>query len=290
MFSRVITRVRHAEFRRGLAAGLVALAVTGTVAGCGEAGHQAVADANAVLSNPVATFTLNVTKDGLITLGDILPPAEPLTDLGVWGIDLLQGHIAKAHASNANATLLVITHTVAGKQEGTIYLIDTDRALRVTMNGKFVEEITPGVITITAQPGTDSTIAVSDANAGEKIHRKGTVVFWRRGYSADLDEGTTSSVNTPDAEILQGYSTTLTAINGTKVVLWPGPGQPSLEACESFPANQWAGRLSGLRLHSIPSGTTWCVHTRQGYYGVIVVESRKDLVAFTFSYVLWDKK
>jgi hypothetical protein len=284
--SRVIASILPVGFRRGLAAAVAVLAAVGTIAGCS---HKTEADANAVLQSPVATIVLDVAKDGLITVGTLVPVAEPLTDLGVWGINELQGQEAKDHTENANATLLIITHTVDGKQLGTIYRIDTDRTLQVTMNGRFVEEITPGVITITAQPGTASTIVVSDANTGEKINREGTVIFWRRGYSADLDTGTQSSVNTADAEILQGYSTTLTAINRTTVVLWPGPGQPSLRACESFPASQWSGRLSGIRLNNIPVGTTWCVHTTDGYYGVIVVQSRHDLTAFTFSYVLWDK-
>ena len=281
-----VVSILPVRFRRGLAATVAVLAAAGAITGCS---HQTEADANAVLQSPTATIVLDVTKGGLILVGTLVPAAAPLTDLGVWGINELQGHEAKAHAENANATLLIITHTIDGKQLGTIYRIGTDRTLQVTMNGRFVEEITPGVITITAQPGTASTIVVSDANAGEKIHRKGTVILWRRGYSADLDTGTQSSVNTADAEILLGYSTTLSAINGTTVVLWPGPGEPSLRACESFPAGQWSGRLSGIRLRNIPVGTTWCVHTRDGYYGVIVVQPRHDLVAFTLAYVLWDK-
>lgn len=281
-----VASILPARFRRALAAAVALVAVAGTVTGCS---HRVDADANAVLQSPVGTIVLDVTKYGLILVGTAVPVAAPLTDLGVWGIDELQSHEAKAHAENANATLLIITHTVGGKQLGTIYRIATDRTLQVTMNGHFVEEITPGVITVTAQPGTASTIVVSDPNANEKVYRKGTVVFWRRGYSANLDKGTHSTVTPADAEIVQGFSTTLSAVNGTTVVMWPGPGEPSLRACESFPANQWSGRLSGIRLHNIPVGTTWCVHTTGGYYGVIVVQPSHDMVAFTFSYVLWAK-
>jgi hypothetical protein len=281
-----VASILPARFRRGLAAAVALVAVAGTVTGCS---HQVDAQANAVLGSPVGNVVLDVTKFGLIVVGTAVPAAAPLTDLGAYGINKLQSEEAKDHAENANATLLIITHTVNGKQLSTIYRIGTDRTLQVTMNGHFIEEITPGVITVTAQPGTASTIVVSDANANEKVYRKGTVIFWRRGYSADLDNGTQSSVKTADAEILQGYSTTMTGINGTTGVLWPGPGEPSLRSCESFPADQWSGRLSGVRMHSIAVGTTWCVHTTDGYYGVIVVQPRHDFVAFTFSYVLWAK-
>jgi hypothetical protein len=264
---------------------IAALALTSSITGCS---HQAEADANAVLQSPVATVLLTVTKYGLIIVGSLVPAAAPVTDLGAWGIGELQDHESKEHAENANATLLIITHTVDGKQLGTIYRIDTDRTLQVTMNGRFVEEITPGVVTITALPGKASTIVVRDANADEKIHRTGTFVFYHRGYSADLDTGTQSSTNTADAEILQGWMNTLSAINGTTTVLWPGPGEPSLQACEAFPANQWSGRLVGARITPIPIGTTWCVHTTDGYYGVIVTEPYHDLFN-TYSYVLWDK-
>jgi hypothetical protein len=269
------------------ACAFITLTMSAVIAGC-SAG-AASSDFNAVTQSPITPIVLNVTKAGLIALEDSgIPGGDVIGPLGTWGIGLLQDHIAKGHAQSPNATLLIVTHTAGGKQVGTIYRIDTDRTLQVMLNGKFVEEITPGIITITAQPGTDSKIVVTDANASERIYRKGSATFWRKGYSLDLDTGQAGSVTIQGAEISQGYFGNITAVNGTRAVQWPGPGQPSLNACMSFPAGQWGTSLSGPRLGAIPAGTTWCVHTTRGYYGAIVTQS-DSLSGFRFTYVLWSR-
>ncbi|HTU74634.1 MAG TPA: hypothetical protein VMG38_14050 [Trebonia sp.] len=256
---------------------------------CGCSVGAASAGFDAVSQSPITPIVLKVTKAGLIGLEDSgIPGGDLIGPLGTWGVGLLQDHIAKEHSQNPDATLLIVTHTVHGKRLGTIYRINTDRTLQVVLNGKFVEEITPGVITITARPGTNSKIVVTDANAGEHIYRKGSDTFWRKGYSVDLDNGRTGSVTIGGAEISQGYVGDVSAVNGTTALLWPGPGQPSLGACMSFPASQWGTSLSGPRLGSIPAGTTWCVHTTHGYYGAIVTQS-DGLEGFRFTYVLWAK-
>jgi hypothetical protein len=184
--------------------------------------------------------------------------------------------------------LLIITHTIGKKQESSVYRIGTDRTLQVTMNGKFIEEITPGVITISAQAGVASKIVVADANSAERVYRHGTVTLWRLGYSANLDAGTTSTVTPSNAEIFRGLLS-ISTMNDTKVLLWQAPGQASLAACESFPASQWSGRLVGVTMHGTSAGTTWCVHTSAGYYGAIVWQSADLLLGTRFSYVLWKR-
>src|ERR1700733_8802455 len=121
-----ISGILPARAGRVLAA-VAMLVAAGTVTGCS---HRADADANAVLQSPIGRIVLEVTKYGLILVGTAVPAAEPLTDLGAWGINELQEHEAQEHAANPDATLLIITHTVDGKQEGTIYRIDTDRTLQ----------------------------------------------------------------------------------------------------------------------------------------------------------------
>jgi hypothetical protein len=286
MFNQVLSRITLGGFRRGLAAGLAALTMVGTLAACG---HRVDADADAVLQSPVATIVLDVTKYGLVVVAaSDIPGVDDLAALGVWGVKSLQDHIDKSHSADPNATLLVITHTVGKKQEASIYRIDTNRTLQVTMNGKFIEEITPGIITISAQPGVASKIVVTDANSTERVYRQGTVTLWRKGYSANLDAGTTSTVTPSNAEIFRGlYS--ISTMNGTTVLPWQSPGQASLTACESFPASQWSGRLAGVSMHGISAGTTWCVHTSKGYYGAIVWQPPDLLIGDQFSYVLWKR-
>jgi hypothetical protein len=262
------------------------------IVGC-SSGQASTGQVTGVMQSPITKTVLDVTKSGLIVVaGDSDNPViSGIALAGIYAIDLLQSQVAQVHAADPAATLLVITHTVNGKQEVSIYKITTEREVKVTMNGKFVEEITPYEITITAQPGTNSTIVVTDANADERIYREGTITLLEdhSKYSrANLDTGASVSVPSDQAEIIFGFAGKVSAVNGTTVTLWQGPGQPSLNACSSLPQQQWSTQVVGYRLTPVQVGTEWCVHTGAGHYGVILVDG--DLIGFKLSYVLWVKQ
>jgi hypothetical protein len=120
-------------------------------------------------ANSVVPVVLNITKAGLLIAE--LSPDPTVSGLATLGVHLsnhLQGELSTAHAADPAATLLVVVHTVQGKQEANVYRITAGRHIQVAMNGRFIEEVSPGEIKITAQPGTESTIAVTITSNGPR--------------------------------------------------------------------------------------------------------------------------
>jgi hypothetical protein len=269
----------------------VALVLTG-ITGCGF-GQAGTANTSAIMQSPIPPIVLNVLKNGLVIVAEYSgdPVLSGVALLGEYGIDAVQGQVNKARAEDPAATLLVIRHTVHGKQEVSIYKINDSRDIQVAMNGKFLEEVTPNEITITAQRGTRSTIVISNANGDERDYRKGTMTLDATisKYSrANLDTGATVDVPPSQAEIAYDFiSGRLNSVNGSTVALWKGTGEPSLSACASLPVQQWSTGLIGVLWFTVSPGTTWCVHTAAGRYGAIVLDSRE--FGAKLSYVLWEK-
>jgi len=263
----------------------VVLALALAVTGCA----QATSDVSAVMQSPITPIVLHVARDGLITVAEDSgnPVVGGIAILGVAGIDLIDSKLRQARASAPGDTLLVVRQTAHGQVKATIFKITTGRELQVAMNGKFIAEITPHEITITAEPGTGSTIVITDVNAGERVYRSGKLQLQHYRSQADLDTGTDKNIPAGKAEIEEGFSTRLVTLDNTTGAPWTAGGQPSLATCASLPRQQWGTVLVGYRMTKVPAGTTWCVHTSQGRYGVIIMGA--SLLYDDFSYVLWKK-
>lgn len=179
----------------------------------------------------------------------------------------------------------MVRQKIRGKVRINLFRITTGRELRVTLNGKFVEYIALHEIAIDVDPHTNSRIVIADANANERVSRRGTIQLHHFHGQIDLDTGS-ESPPTGQGEIESGYAGRVTAVNGTTVALWTQGLQPSLSGCRSLPPEDWGSELSGMRLwHGIPIGTTWCVHTPQNQYGIIIWDH--SVFSDTFSYVIW---
>jgi hypothetical protein len=268
-----------------------AMAVILLAAGCSRGSPNSSSSSssnnNPVLSNPVVRITLIATRDVLVFVRDNSgdPAISGIAELGVWGIDTIDPELASASAAAPDDTLLLVRQTIRGKVKVSLFRIDTGRELQATLNGKFVEYIAPHEIDIDVDPDTNSKIIVTDANANEHIYRSGSVQIGLLHKQIDLDTGS----KTPAAgqgEIEAGEFGKVTAVNGTTVALWTQGLQPSLSGCQELPPQDWGSELSSVRLwHGIPVGTTWCVHTPENRYGVIIWEH--SVLTDTFSYVLW---
>ena len=221
----------------------------------------------------------------------------------------MQAVLKHVHAADPRDTLFVVRQTINGEPKASVFRITAKRKLQVTLNGKFVEQITRHEILITVAPGSSSTIVVTDAREAQKVYRNGAMFIlysnkltsWLAGHRrwANLDTGQDTNVPPADAEIQANSGTELATVHGTTGARLAGGEQPSLATCSGLPENRWTRSLSGYRLSSIPPGTTWCLHTSQGRYAAIIITGGPggvlakmaggSLYGDHFDYVVWRK-
>lgn len=278
--------------------------------GAGLTGCSQAADAaRDAAQSPIAPIVLKIVHGALVeAAADDPTPLSVLALLGVFATDKAESYVAKEQklaAADNQFTLLVVEQTVKGTRESSVFKISTGHKLVVAMNGRFIETIQPNLITISATPNTDSTIVVTDADAGQVVYKHATVnlsgsvpvINWVYGDHSliDLDTGQDKNLkNVANADLKVDSDAQIQTENGAKAALWTLTGTPSLATCESLPATQWTDSLfaqNGLtnRLGNRTAHNVWCVRSKEGRYGVISQVNANLNYAWTFDYVLWKK-
>lgn len=276
-------------FGVGCAALALSLAVSAGLSGC--AGHPSV---SGLTTDAIKPIVLHVARNALVKIASSNPEVGGIILIGVVAYDTLNPILRKAKAHADGNLILVVNQTINGKAESSVFKVTTRRQLQVALDGHFVEEITPGEVIINAKPGTDSTITITDAAAGESVYRTGGmsmhggVRFILSDHSlANLDTGKDDKVGHDHAElVISNDEKLVSTANGTVVAPWNAPGVPALGFCKSLPASEWTTAL--WKGTSFPAkGTTFCVHTSEGRYGAIVMNGGQT--RFDFTYVIWKK-
>ncbi|MFI5530130.1 hypothetical protein ACIA8O_16450 [Kitasatospora sp. NPDC051853] len=286
----------------------MALALAMVTTGC--AGIEANPVVQKVAQSPVTPVVLQIVKGALVKLatqqGAQNPPVGVVALAGVWGVDQLEKKVAEIRKASQgkkeeeSATLLLVNQVIDGVQRTSVFRITTNRKIVVAMNGKFVQEIEERKITITAEPGTDSTIVVSDAQAGQVPFITGAValspsnLFTKDHTRADLDGGRDEEVADGDkaADLrVEGGKYGLTAVNGARAARWTSSDDPSLAGCGSLPGDSWGTRLYEEFPGAGVAKDVWCVQTGDGRYGTLAWSGTgaMHMHVWNFRYVLWKK-
>jgi hypothetical protein len=265
-----------------------AIAICVALVACGSP-SAAINDAS---SNSVEGLVLHAGADTLVKVAyDTDPVLGAIAKLGVYGVKLATKKI-RLLASEPTATVLVIRQVINGKASYSVYKITTDRKLVVALNGQFVEYISAHKIVIDVRPDTPSTIAVTVKDRAGIVYRKGAINVGSKQPYANFDTGRSGNLPKRDAELswkthLNLYNT-IKGLNGTIFYRWPGKGAPTLANCASVPAADWSVYIQRY-ITAAPRGTTWCMHTGRGRFGVLARNSLFSVTGITYLYVLWKK-
>lgn len=285
------SRERPPSRRRILSVVLAGLLLV-TVSGCGDDGTELAFDER------VAPIVLEVAKD----VAESLPtPQGLIAKLGVYALE----RTAEQQAEDADATYLLIDQTVDGKQQVSVFRIDTRRTLRIDMNGRFITDIERNKITIRVDPDVESTIVITDAEADEPVFGGGRFVFDADHVNYDFDTGRfgdpaldpafAEQMDAVDPNVAGTYDSVtggLAALrNGARSADW-GDGTPSLSGCSAIPDSDWDNEeiVSALltqnrwnRLHPV-----YCIQTSDGRYGTLTQRfANDDIETIHIEYVLW---
>ncbi len=313
---------RQPQRLRGLLLRAALVAVALLCAGCGVSPGGFVSSA---VQTPFPRLVLTAARSRLLTgagvsaaetAGNVDPAYALAAFVGHATLNTLQPRVIQL-AADPNVTILVVEQTVHGKSQASMFRLNTTRQLRATINGRVVEYIGPREIVITVPRGARAKIVISDAYAGQKIYRQGTLSL-RRPMSlgklfswlpwlhtrtnVNFDTG---QLNVPPrfAELEMNSHYVLSAVNGTTAAPWYGGDTPSQAACESLPSNQYSSRFVEL-LHTSqsPFDGDWCIHTVGGHYGLLTAaiynnDSGVPIVdhffawkTWTFDYLLWRRR
>ena len=277
--------------RRIIAVVLAALIAIGATA-CGESSAELAFD------DRVEPIVLEVARNFAETLPG---PQGLIVKLGVYALE----KTAQQQAEDADATYLLIDQTVDGQQQISAFRIDTQRKLRIDMNGHFIADIERNLITIRVDPDVASTIVITDAEADEPVFTGGRFVFdadhvnydfdTGRFSDPDLDPEFASELDAVDPIVAGTYDSVtggLAALrNGARSADW-GDGTPTLAGCSAIPDSDWDNEeiVSALltqnrwnRLHPV-----YCIQTSDGRYGTLTQRFANDEIeTIHIEYILW---
>lgn len=280
-------------FRRATSLAAACAVVAGLVSGCQGPGCTA---ANAY--EAYAPFVLAV-------LPEVAPETIPgiAVDLGLFAVDALARYLID-HTVRSGKTWLLIEQTLNGQQKTSVFELNTDHELKVSVNGAQLKHVDIYVkkqqIKVVIPPGTTAKIAVTDAQGSESVKVRGTVpgdlggsqdLDTGRAYHHTLGQADPPEARTADIRIRRVINTGPELINGATAARFTGTGEPTLSACMSTPSTAWTSKLQDWQ--GGDKDRAWCIKTNAGRYGLAVPKvtsgvwfgPTKDFGAI--SYLLW---
>ncbi len=285
------------SFRAALA--MLAIVMV-TASACGSVPHGTIE-----YDPPFAPISIAIDSTGAV---HVTANAKLVTSLGV--ITVKAGVAKDLHGETVPAqpedvTQLFICRTVRGKRRCNAYQINSDRKMRITMNGKFVQDIERNRVTISAK--SKSTITVTD------ISPTGTPTPLAHP-AADIDKEDFDLSETSDDTLLDfersemGHrhglpdlaydhvTGQLRVVNGAKIsrvykygwfASW-GRDIPSEEKCKK--SHKWANNFKRNDLDA--SIIVACIKTAEGNYGNMTIEPDEDEepVAYDVATYTWVRR
>ncbi|MFI6316925.1 hypothetical protein ACIBG8_05370 [Nonomuraea sp. NPDC050556] len=264
--------------------------IVGLVSGCGE---------TSCTPNPIASAYEAYSPIVLAILPEVAPKTIPgiAVSLGLFAADALAKYLID-HTVPEDKTWLLIEQTLQGRRQTTVFELNTDHELKVSVNGAQLKQVdlyvTVRQIKVVIPPGTTATVAVTDAKGGDGVAVRGTVTG-----ELDLDTGKTLQPDSPEASktdirIKQfGINIGPELVNGATAAKFTGTAEPTLSACMSLPSTAWKSEFQDWQWPGRDGDHGWCIKTNAGHYGLAVPKATGAFWAGpteefgAISYVLW---
>ncbi|MFI1581091.1 hypothetical protein [Embleya sp. NPDC020630] len=225
-------RVRRVGTRAGLVTVCTVMALFGATS-CGYLGFDEDGERKVGLDDPVLGYAIGPIKFSISTRGKISVSlgARWVTPAGTFGVDGGVDYSRKV-ATAGSELVVVIRHREDGRVKEDVYRVTAAKGLRVTLEGRVVQEFSPGRVLLEADPGTTITIDSPDG-----------------GASASARASAGSATRPPDAPLPTG--------SGPSRSTSPRPtAQPTTRQLPADFAASWRGSAVGtatfavgLRLH-----------------------------------------
>ncbi|ROO58738.1 hypothetical protein EDC02_0505 [Micromonospora sp. Llam0] len=271
---------------RRAAIGLLATASILIGAGCTGGTDERLV----VFEEQIVPIVIEAGKAGAKALP---PPYGQVVLVGIFATEQL----LEEHAKDQDVTYLLIEQVIDGEQQISVFQIDTNRKLKVAMNGSFIQEIERNQIRITVDPEVESTIVVTDALTDDVVEVEGEfriygndLVTYGDNTKAhyDLDSGQHGDPDTDPAyaEVVDISMPDVIGIgahlrNGARIADWQS-GTPSFAECSSLPGDRWKDRMRASGGNFWKLRPTFCIRTSDGRYGVLSIKIDQSM-----RYVLW---
>ncbi|GCD95642.1 hypothetical protein [Embleya hyalina] len=158
-------RVRRVGTRAGLVTVCTVMALFGATS-CGYLGFDEDGERKAGLDDPVLGYAIGPIRFSISTRGKISVSlgARWVTPAGTFSVDGGVDYSRKA-ATAGNELVVVIRHREDGRVKEDVYRVAAAKGLRVTLEGRVVQEFSPGRVLLEADPGTTITIDSPDGGA-----------------------------------------------------------------------------------------------------------------------------
>ncbi|MBB0243099.1 hypothetical protein FNQ90_02980 [Streptomyces alkaliphilus] len=231
-----------------------------------------------VLEDKVAPIVIKATRNAPIKD----PGLKILTYVGSYALEHYLEHRKEKRFEPENDTILTVRQQIDGADQVTVFRIDSERKLRIEMNGKFIQDVERGKIDIAVDPEVDSVILITDFHDEDEIAVHGDFLVspypWPGPTHIDLDTGRTTNDRDDTVDFRSGGLTRggLHGVNGALVARWED-GQPSRTACSELPPGQWKEKTD----YTMSLSVTYCIVTNEGRYGFVRIASPN-------SYVVWE--
>ncbi|MGN9846777.1 hypothetical protein ACTMTI_52630 [Nonomuraea sp. H19] len=266
--------------------------ISGLVSGC---------DHTSCAPNPIVSAYEAYSPIVLAVLPEAAPKTIPgiAVSLGLFAVDALAKYLID-HTVPKDKTWLLVEQTLQGQQKTSVFELNTDHELKVSVNGAQLKHVDLYVkerqIKVIIPPGITAKVAVTDAKGGDSVAVRGTVPGNLNG-SQDLDTGKTFQVDPPEAHTADiriktvGINVGPELINGATAAKFTGTGQPTLSACMSIPSTAWTSKLQNWQ--GGDKDRAWCIKTNAGHYGLAVPKVTSVFWAGptedfgAISYLLW---
>ncbi|MGW1990461.1 hypothetical protein [Embleya sp. NPDC001921] len=164
-------RLRRLRARVGLITVCTSMALIGTTS-CGYLGLDEGGDRKAGVEDPVIGYAIGPIKFSISTRGKISISlgARWVTPVGTFSVD--EG-VDYSKKTAGNELVVVIRHKEDGTVKESVFRVAAAKGLRVTMEGRVVQEFSPGRVLIEADPGTGITIDSTGGGASPGANPSG---------------------------------------------------------------------------------------------------------------------
>ncbi|WP_406300573.1 hypothetical protein OG948_41315 (plasmid) [Embleya sp. NBC_00888] len=234
----------------GLVTVCTSMALIGTTS-CGYSGLDEGGDRKAGVEDPVIGYAVGPIKFSISTRGkiSIALGARWVTPVGTFSID--EG-VDSSKKTAGNELIVVIRHTEDGTVKESVFRVAAAKGLRVTMEGRVVQEFSPGRVLIEADPGTGITIDSTGGSANP---------------GADPSGGTRPSARASTSPTASGGTRPATSPRTSASSRTSGSPQPTAHRLPTDFAAGWRGSALSTSTYTV------ALRLQVGQPGTIVGES-----------------
>ncbi|MGW9213688.1 hypothetical protein ACWGR4_42950 [Embleya sp. NPDC055664] len=243
-------RVRRVGTRAGLVTVCTVMALFGATS-CGYLGFDEDGERKTGLDDPVLGYAIGPIKFSISTRGKISVSlgARWVTPAGTFSVDGGVDYSRKA-ATAGNELIVVIRHREDGRVKEDVFRVTAAKGLRVTLEGRVVQEFSPGRVLLEADP--DTTITIDSPDGGASPGPKPDA-----DASASARASAGSTTRPPNGPLPTGSGPSTSRSTSPRPTAQPTTRQLPTDFAASWhgSAVSTATFIVGLRLHVGKAGT-----------------------------------